>query len=102
MKHSLTLILLLNCMIAPCQSKTSTVELRKGIVVTAVIEKFVKQKHKIDTCTDSFKNKYICKIDNGIWFGSDQGLELHKNQLISLKIKIFNNYVPLKVSKMFN
>ena len=81
---------------------TSTVRLDSTIVLTGVIKKFVSKNHKVDTCNDEFGNRYICKIDGRKWFGSDQVLDLPRNQLISLSIKLKNVSIPLNVEGMFN
>lgn len=84
------------------QKTTSTVSLSDNIKVTGVIEKFDASKHKIDTCTNEFTFKHICRIDGKKWYGSDQGLELPRTQLKQLKIFINNKPISLDVSGMFN
>ena len=87
---------------AIAQKKNSTIVLTDEVKLTGEIEKFNAAKHRIDTCTNEFANKYICRIDGRKWYGSDQGLELPRNQLNKLKIYINNKPVVLNVSQMFN
>jgi hypothetical protein len=76
--------------------------LAEGIELTGVVEKFSADKHRIDTCTDKFKNKYICRIDGNVWYGSNQGMKLPRNQLKKLTIHIGGKPIVLDVSQMFN
>ncbi|WP_320815689.1 hypothetical protein [Flavobacterium sp.] len=46
--------------------------------------------------------KYLCKIDNQEWYGSDRGIEFPKNELTKLEVIINNNVIKLETSKMFN
>jgi hypothetical protein len=84
------------------QNDTSILDLDKEITLIGILEKFKKEQHRIDTCLDEFKQKYICKIDDKPWYGLDRGLELPKNQLVSLAIIINGNKIPLETSGMFN
>ena len=65
------------------------------------IQEFEKSKHKFDYCIESGW-KYICKIDDSEWFGSDLGMEYPKNQLAKLVLTIGNQKYQLLTSKMFN
>jgi hypothetical protein len=102
MKYTLVSVLLLSYFHASSQKKISVVSLADSVTLTGMVEKFNPAKHRIDTCNDSSENKYVCKIDKKIWYGSDAGLELPRNQLLWLKIKIKNKNIPLNVSGMFN
>src|SRR5207253_9991841 len=84
------------------QTKSSSVWLANGIKLTAVIKKFNTVNHTIDTCRDQSSNCYICRIDGKKWYGSDQGLELPRNQLNKLTISINNKPFALDVAGMFN
>ena len=99
----LSALLLLICFSeVEAQKTTSTVSLRDNVKLTGVIERFDMSEHKIDTCTNKFSLKYICKIDGRKWYGSDQGLELPRTRLMQLKIQINNSQISLDVSGMFN
>jgi len=102
MKYTLISILLLTFLDVSSQKRISVVKLTDSITLTGMIEKFNATMHEVDTCSDSFGNKYICKIDQKVWYGSDRGLELPRNQLLWLKIKIKNKNIHLNVSGMFN
>ena len=84
------------------QSNISTVELEKQVSITAKIESFDSSKHIYDTCDTGLGWKSICLIDSKVWFGSDAGMELPKNQLINLTLLINGNKIELDVSGMFN
>jgi len=102
MKYTFISILLLSYLNGSGQKGISVVKITDGITLTGMIEKFNASMHKIDTCSDNFGNKYICKIDKKVWYGSDRGLELPRNKLLWLKIKIKNKSIPLNVAGMFN
>lgn len=100
---AITFLLLVICFTnVTAQQKSSTISLAGGIKLTGVIENFNVSKHKIDTCRDEFSNKYICRIDGKKWYGSDQGLELPRNQLNKLTIYINKQPIALNCSGMFN
>ena len=84
------------------QLNKSKIELEKGITLIGTIETFIISKHKIDTCETGQDWKAICLIDGKIWFGSDLGLILPKNQLTKLTIKINETEISLDVSGIFN
>lgn len=81
---------------------TSILYLNEGITLIGVIKKFEKTEHRIDTCLDDFKNKYICKIDDKPWYGMDRGLMIPENQLSNLVVIIDSIKISLEVSQMFN
>lgn len=68
------------------QIHSSTVELDKQTSLTALIETFEPSKHCYDTCDTGLGWKAICLIDKQLWFGSDAGMELPKNQLVKLSL----------------
>jgi hypothetical protein len=84
------------------QQDTTVLELSDGVVLFGVIQKFDKNNHTIDTCTDELRQKYICKIDGKPWYGMDRGLESPKTQLTDLRLVINGLTIPLDVSGMFN
>jgi hypothetical protein len=101
MKSLITVVFALQCLSGFSQKVTSTIELAKGITLTGVVEPFDITKHKYDTC-DMEESKGICLIDGAVWFGSDFGLDLPRNQLIKLTLKIKGKEIPLNVTGMYN
>jgi hypothetical protein len=77
------------------------IRLGKNIVLNWEIQNFDKTKHTFEYCLKS-ELKYLCKIDNQEWFGSDNGIEFPKNQLTKLNLKIGTQNYDLETSKMFN
>jgi hypothetical protein len=84
------------------QVKVSSVDLGDGIILTATIETFDKSKHKLDTCDSGHDWRYICLIDGKIWFGSDMGMDLPRNQLTKLIIRIKGQEIHLETAGMFD
>jgi len=84
------------------QKRISSIDLDNGITLVGTIEKFDQSKHEYDTCDSGLGWKYICLIDGKIWYGSDAGMELPRNQLKSLTIKIDGHEIELETSGMFN
>ena len=84
------------------QKKTSTIELADGIILNAVAEPFNIKQHKYDTCDTGLDWETICLIDGKIWFGTDMGLGLPRNQLTKLSIRIKGKDIELDVSGMYN
>ncbi len=80
----------------------SSVDLNNQVTLTALIETFDSSKHLYDTCDTGLGWKSICLIDGKIWFGSDAGMKLPNNQLISLALLINKNKIELDVSGMYN
>ncbi len=101
MKIFFTAVFTLLCLYGFSQNVTSTIELGKGITLTGVVEPFNITKHKYDTCLAD-GSKGICLIDGAVWFGKDFGLELPRNQLIKLTLKVKGKEIPLNVSGMYN
>jgi hypothetical protein len=87
---------------AYAQKHISTVEIENQIILTAIIETFDSTKHTYDTCVTGLGWKAICLIDNEIWFGNDSGMELPRNKLINLTIKIDEREILLDVTGMYN
>lgn len=77
------------------------IDLTSEIKLTWSIKAFNKELHKIEFC-ESTDAKYICKIDDEDWFGSDFKMDYPKNKLENLTIKLNECDVKLDVSKMFN
>lgn len=100
MKKTLTISIAL-LIIAPAfgQKVNSSIDFDKGIILNSVCEPFISSQHKYDTCNN---RQVICLIDGKIWFGNDLGLELPKNQLTKLSIRINGKDVALDVSGMYN
>jgi hypothetical protein len=84
------------------QQTTSTIKFDHNISLIAVIESFIQSKHKYDTCDNGLGSKSICLIDGQIWYGNDLGLEVPKNQLTRLTLRINNSNINLDISGMFN
>ncbi len=76
--------------------------LSKNITLEWITEKFNPEKHKIETCESEFGDKFICKIDNEIWLGSDIGMDNPRNQLKKLILTIDSISVELDFKNMFN
>jgi hypothetical protein len=83
------------------KTNSGHIELASEIRLDWSIKDFNKELHKIEFC-ESIDAKYICKIDNEDWFGSDFKMDYPKNKLENLTVKINECYVKLDVSKMFN
>ena len=73
-----------------------------GVILRSVVESFKADQHKYDTCDTGQDWKTICLIDGKIWFGTDQGLDLPRNQLSKMTIEIKGQEVELDVSGMYN
>lgn len=101
MKKIAIVVLFLVVTLANAQTVTGEFTLEKNVSIRWVSEKFIASKHKIETCGDK-NDKFICKIDGNLWYGSDQGLELPRNQLMKLEISINGKPVQLEVKSMFN
>lgn len=84
------------------QKISSSIGLGNGVVLNSVVEPFNVKQHKYDTCDMGHELKTICLIDGKIWFGSDTGLELPRNQLMKLTIKTKGKEVELDVTGMYN
>ncbi len=82
-------------------SKSGKIDLTNESNLRWTIKDFSSENHKIEYC-ESQNAKYICKIDNNDWYGSDFKMELPKNELKSLTIYIDEKYIKLDVSQMFN
>src|SRR6478609_3175022 len=80
------------------QVKVSSIDLANGITLTGTIEIFDKSKHKYDTCDSGLDCNYIFLIDGNIWYGNDMGLDLPKNQLTKLTIKINGKEIRLETT----
>jgi hypothetical protein len=81
--------------------KNGIIALDKKITLHWEIQKFEKSKHTYEYCLKS-NLKYLCKIDNQEWFGSDFGREFPKNKLSKLELNINNKKISLETSKMYN
>ena len=84
------------------QIHSSTVELDKQTSLTALIETFEPSKHSYDTCGTGLGWKAICLIDKQLWFGSDDGMELPKNQLVKLSLQLKDYQIELDVKGLYN
>lgn len=96
------LFLLLSSLQLFAQKNISNVELANQVFLTAQIENFDKSKHIYDTCDTGLGWKSMCLIDKQIWFGSDAGLDLPRNQLVNLTLFFNGEKVELDVSGLFN
>jgi hypothetical protein len=77
------------------------INLEKNVKLQWEIQNFDKRNHTFKYCLEE-NYKYLCKIDNQEWFGSDNGLEFPKNQLKKLNLRIGSQSYDLETSKMFN
>jgi len=84
------------------QRNISTVKIGDNISLTATIESFDSSKHTYDTCDTGLGWSGICLIDGEPWFGCDNGMDLPRNQLVKLSIKINGKDILLDVGGMFN
>lgn len=82
--------------------RKSSVDFGNGIILNTQVEPFNAGQHKYDTCDMGQEWKTICLIDGKIWFGTDQGLDIPRNQLTKMTIKISGKEVGLDVSGMYN
>ncbi len=99
----LLLVIGLGCsQLVHSQSKTSLIKFDNDIILTGVVEPFVRSEHKYDTCDSGLGWKMICLLDGQIWYGNDAGLEIPKNQLSRLTLRVNKNDINLDVSGMFN
>lgn len=96
------LVLFFGFAAAQAQINSSSIQLNSKTRLTAVIETFDPSKHKIDTCRDALLNRYICRIDGNKWYGTDQGIELPRNQLKKLTIHFKGKDILLETACMFN
>jgi hypothetical protein len=78
-----------------------SIELDQKAFLNWEIQNFIKENHTYKFCLQN-KLKYLCKIDNQEWYGSDRGIEFPKNELTKLEVIINNNVIKLETSKMFN
>ena len=62
------------------------IQLGKNVALNWEIQNFDKAKHTFEYCGKN-ELKYLCKIDNQEWFGSDTGIEFPKNELTKLNLK---------------
>lgn len=103
MKTKFTILFILSIItLSNAQQTKGELILGKGISLKWIVEKFIPEKHKIETCETDSKDKFICKIDEKLWLGSDQGMELPRNQLTKLALNINSNSIELDVSNIFN
>jgi hypothetical protein len=84
------------------QTNSGETIISKNVSLKWTNEVFKSSKHNIEYCFENSKDKFICKIDGKPWFGSDQGLEMPRNQLIKLVLKMGSDLIDLDVSNMFN
>lgn len=80
---------------------TGEIKLDKNIVLNWEIQNFDKTNHTLEYCLEN-ELKYLCKIDNLEWFGSDNRIEFPRNELTKLSLKIGTQNYDLDTSKMFN
>jgi len=83
------------------QEKSGKIKLSNHISLSWTIEKFDKSKYTYDYCENS-GSKYLCKIDEKKWYGSDWGMEFPKNELTKLTLELNGDNIKLNTSQMFN
>lgn len=86
------------------QQKKATkgkIDLTDNIHLTWFIKSFIEKEHKIEFC-ESIDARYICKIDDKDYYGSDFRMDFPKNELEKLSIYINNKSIKLDVSQIYN
>ena len=83
------------------QNKNNEIALSKDVHLNYKIKNFENSKHLLKFCKKG-DEKFICKIDNKKWFGSELQIETPKNELENLSIKINGKITNLDVSQMYN
>ena len=101
MRYIFLLVLLAN-LNAIAQVTTGEILFENSIKLHWTIKAFNENEHQIKICKSDFETKYICAIDNAIWYGSDIPVDEPKNQLTNLVLEIGKNKIILDVSSMFN
>ena len=101
MKYIYLLVLLSNFNVL-AQDNSGIISFENNFKLHWTIKAFKEKEHQIKICKTDFEAKYICAIDNAIWYGSDIGLNKPKNQLTNLVLEIGKNKIILDVSSMFN
>ncbi|MFN7045288.1 MAG: hypothetical protein ACK4M1_08835 [Flavobacterium sp.] len=101
MKYIFILVLLSN-LNAIAQENSGIISFENDIKLYWTIKAFNEKANQIKVCENDFGAQYICAIDNAIWYGSDIGLDIPKNQLTNLVLEIGKNKIILDVSSMFN
>lgn len=77
------------------------IDLKNNIYLNWSIKIFIEKEHKIEFC-ESIDARYICKIDDKDYYGSDFRMEFPKNELEKLSIFINNKFIKLDVSQIYN
>ena len=95
-------LILLSNLNAIAQVTEGKILFENNIKLHWTIKIFNEKEHQIKICKNDFGVQYICAIDNAIWYGSDIGLEIPKNQLTNLVLEIGKKKIILDVSSMFN
>ena len=101
MKYIFLLILLSNFN-SIAQVTKGEILFENNIKLHWTIKTFNEKEHQIKICKNDFGVQYICAIDNAIWYGSDIPVDMPKNQLTNLVLKIGKNKIILDVSSIFN
>jgi hypothetical protein len=78
-----------------------SIDLTNDIYLNWSIKIFIEKEHKIEFC-ESIDARYICKIDDKDYYGSDFSMEFPKNELEELSIFINNKFIKLDVSQIYN
>jgi hypothetical protein len=78
-----------------------SIDLTNDIYLNWSIKIFIEKEHKIEFC-ESIDARYICKIDDKDYYGSDFRMEFPKNELEELSIFINNKFIKLEVSQIYN
>lgn len=97
-----TLCMVLSTLQILAQKNSFTVEFDQQTSLMALIEAFEPSKHSYDTCDTGLGWKAICLIDKQLWFGSDAGMELPKNQLVKLSLQLKDYHIELDVKGLYN
>ena len=96
------LFLLFSNLSAIAQENLGIISFENDIKLHWTIIAFNEKEHQIKICKNDLGAQHICAIDNAIWYGSDIGLDIPKNQLTNLVLEIGKNKIKLDVSSMFN
>jgi len=101
MTRSFLFFLLLFAPALHAQSQQGHVSLYEDVDLYWESQSFVAAEHKVETCPDA-NGSYICAIDGALFYGTDQGMELPRNQLTQLTLVVGYTRIELDVRNMFN
>ena len=83
------------------KTKKGRIDFSNNIYLNWSIKEFNDKEHTIEFC-ESIDARYICKIDDKDYFGSDFRMDYPKNELEELSIFINNKLIKLEASQIYN